>query len=164
MIAHITGLISPAATGCDSGIRDDFPRRGWWAASAPASTLVISFFVWTSGGASTADPVVQLDGFIDSASPSSSAPVGAPAAIGSGSISFATDFLPRCGSDSFTERVLQRRLILWWHVVAVDLQIDARRVGGFHSRHSDGRLRRLPQVPTRGIDVLPQLPCCGLAA
>jgi len=52
VIAHVTGLISPAATGCDSGIRDDFPQHGWWAASAPASTLVIGFFfVWTSGGA-----------------------------------------------------------------------------------------------------------------
>ena len=52
VIAHVTGLISPAATGCDSCIRDNFPWRGWWAAFAPAPTLVIHFFFsWTSSGA-----------------------------------------------------------------------------------------------------------------
>jgi len=154
----VTVVSETTFLGVGGGQRQLLLRR-WLSASSSSGPTVAR-----PGGASTADPVVQLNGFIDSASPSSSAPVGAPAAIGSGSISFATDFLPRCGSDSFTERVLQRRLILWWRVVAVDLQIEARWVGGFHLRHSDGRLRRLPQVPTRGIDVLPQLPCCGLAA
>jgi len=154
----VTVVSETTFLGVGGGQRQLLLRR-WLSASSSSGPAVAR-----PGGASTADPVVQLDGFIDSASPSSSAPVGAPAAIGSGSISFATDFLPRCGSDSFTERVLQRRLILWWRVVAVDLQIDARWVGGFHSRHSNGQLRPLPQVPMRGIDVLPQLPCCGLAA
>ena len=36
VIAHVTGLISPAATGCDSGIRDSYPRCGYWRWCAAA--------------------------------------------------------------------------------------------------------------------------------